>query len=793
MSSDDRRIELADDLAARSDDALTELLSHRPDLASPPPQGTGVLAQRALTAASIGLAGDGLDLLSLAVLEEALRLAVAPEVRTVPAPVTEDDIVGALADRADADDIRCRTTLLLDRALLWGTREALHSGAHTPSALPWRSLHLTGPLADVAPDDLAERLAGLDERSRDLLATLSRGPALGRSRDAAPDADPESPVARLIAAGLLARVDDQTVEIPPMVAQLVRGEPPLRADVLRAPALETPDTPRRFTPRAVDDAAGGEALEVIRHATSLLSTLGRTPASVLRSGALGVRELRRLAKATGLDQRRVAFLVELLGQARLIDAGFPEPPPAGDRGDLAFAPTTSADSWLHSQPDRQWAALVDAWLSMPRRAWQVGEPDRDGNALPALSAELYDSHAPAQRRTILAVLADAAPAAPVTVTAATAALGWRHPHQLRRLTTQVVEATLDEARQLGVVAHHSLTSVGRAALGVGTASDGASADTRDAEATDAAIAAAMRAALPTPVDHFLTQADLTLTVPGPMTPELAEQVELVADLESGGAASVYRVSEESVRRALDAGRSSSELLTMFTTHSRTPVPQSLTYLVEDAARKHGRLRVGVASAFVRCDDAATLAAVLRSDAADRLALRALAPTVAVSPSEVRDVIDALREAGFAPAGEDSSGTLVDLRERGSRVTVSRPRRHPAPRRSVPNTAQLRTVVSRMRSGDRASSATPASGKRAATTAPVRATGGGESATALIQLAMRAHRTLRVGYVDAQGSASRHVITPHSLGAGQLVGVEDGDGTEQRFSLHRITSVELLDG
>ena len=163
----------------------------------------------------------------------------------------------------------------------------------------------------------------------------------------------------------------------------------------------------------------------------------------------------------------------------------------------------------------------------------------------------------------------------------------------------MVGATLDEARAVGVVGHHALTTVGRAVLDADPADD------------DSAVLAAMRKALPAPVDHFLTQADLTITVPGPMTAELAEQVELVADLESGGAASVYRISEDSVRRALDAGRSSSELITMFTTHSRTPVPQSLTYLIEDVARRHGALRVGIASSFIRCEDAATLAAVLR--------------------------------------------------------------------------------------------------------------------------------------------------------------------------------------
>jgi hypothetical protein len=36
------------------------------------------------------------------------------------------------------------------------------------------------------------------------------------------------------------------------------------------------------------------------------------------------------------------------------------------------------------------------------------------------------------------------------------------------------------------------------------------------------------------------------------------------------------------------------------------------------------------------------------------------------------------------------------------------------------------------------------------------------------------------------------VTPKVLGAGQLVAVEEGSDTEQRFSLHRLTSVELLD-
>ncbi|WP_164709715.1 helicase-associated domain-containing protein, partial [Rhodococcus opacus] len=118
--------------------------------------------------------------------------------------------------------------------------------------------------------------------------------------------------------------------------------------------------------------------------------------------------------------------------------------------------------------------------------------------------------------------------------------------------------------------------------------------------------------LPEPVDHVLVQADLTVVAPGPLTPDLLEQITLVADIESAGAASMYRISEDSVRRALDVGMTAAELHSLFATRSRTPVPQSLSYLIDDVARRHGRLRAGVAASFVRCEDPTLLAEVLAS-------------------------------------------------------------------------------------------------------------------------------------------------------------------------------------
>ena len=60
----------------------------------------------------------------------------------------------------------------------------------------------------------------------------------------------------------------------------------------------------------------------------------------------------------------------------------------------------------------------------------------------------------------------------------------------------------------------------------------------------------------------------------------------------------------------------------------------------------------------------------------------LAPTVAMSQAPIAEVLAALRAAGFAPAAEDSTGTIVDIRARGARVPApAAPSAAPAARRA----------------------------------------------------------------------------------------------------------------
>ena len=77
------------------------------------------------------------------------------------------------------------------------------------------------------------------------------------------------------------------------------------------------------------------------------------------------------------------------------------------------------------------------------------------------------------------------------------------------------------------------------------------------------------------------------------------------------------------------------------------MPQPLTYLVDDAARTFGTVRVGAAEAFLRADDEAALTELLHHPKAASLGLRRLAPTVLVSTVPVDVLLPRLRDLGSA--------------------------------------------------------------------------------------------------------------------------------------------------
>ncbi|MEH1166391.1 helicase-associated domain-containing protein [Micromonospora sp. CPCC 205539] len=824
---------LADHLRSLPDEALAALLQLRPDLVVPVPADVSALANRAQSRVSVARALDGLDQFTLQILDAARLTRVAGDGTTATEAVLAMATAGPRPPAPTA--VRAAVDRLRALFLLYGPEHALEVAPAVDEVSPYPA-GLGRPADELDPRTAAlcadpaklrRTLLAAPPSARAILDRLAAGPPVGSVPPGALQAPPlgaddavlsdptnggaptGSPVRWLVDNRLLVPVSagssttSGTVELPREVGLL------LRRDSGPLGPLRTSPPPVAAAPReakAVDSAGAGQTMEVVRHTEGLLEQLAAEPAPVLRSGGIGVRDLRRLARTAGLDEPTTALLLEVAYAAGL--AGEMELPGATTTrygADQQVLPTGGYEVWRAASLAQRWEQLARAWLTMTRQVGLVGRRDDRDRPIAALSAEAERAGATATRRVVLGVLADLEPATAPTAEEVQDLLDWRAPRRSRGREAAHREV-LAEAAQLGVTGLGALTSYGRLLLADLTSADerggedplGLQADVESGDPSSAARA--LDALLPAPVDHFLVQADLTVVVPGPPEPGLAAELEAMTEPESAGGASVHRVTTASIRRALDAGYSADDLHELFRRRSRTPVPQGLSYLVDDVARKHGGLRVGSAGAYLRSDDEALLTEVLADRRLEPLTLRRLAPTVLSTPYVVGRLLGALRDAGYAPVPEDASGSIVLARPRirraPARVPVMTRTLDPlaAPKLPMP---RLLGVVEHIRRGEAAA--------RAARRAPAVVRGGAaglgggpvpahthSEALAVLQQAVRDRALVWVGYVDAHGATASRLVKPVSIGAGYLRAEDERTEMLHTFALHRVTAAVLAD-
>jgi Helicase conserved C-terminal domain len=795
-----------DQLRSLPDEALGALIQLRPDLVVPVPSDISALAVRAQARASVARCLDGLDEFTLRILDAA-RLTRTPD--TALASV---DAILAMAGDAAPGDVRGAIDRLRARFLLHGPETALQVvGAVDevtspyPAGLGRPADYLDAQAAALTADraKLRRTVLAAPPGARAVLDRLAAGPPIGALTGNAAMAEPvrwlveHHALVPISDAGRAPRPDGELVELPREVGLLLRRDTgplgPLR------PEPPAPDGPVREV-KAIDSAGAGQVMEAVRTTETLLEALSAEPAQVLRTGGLGVRDLKRLARTAGVDEPTAALLLEvayaagLLGEADTIGAARAiATSRAGGPVDENFLPTSAYDLWRALSIAHRWEALVRSWLAMTRQPGLVGQRDERDRPINALAPEAERAGAPQARREALAALAGLTPGTAPAVDDVLGLLAWQSPRRARgREATH--RDTLTGAAALGMTALGGITSYARMLLDDATSADTDPLGVRAAVLTSPQSEAVrtLDALLPAPVDHFLLQADLSVVVPGPPEPELANELDVIAEQES---ANLHRVTAASVRRALDVGYSAGDLHALFRRRSRTPVPQTLTYLVDDAARKHGGLRAGSAGSYLRSDDEALIAEALADRRLASLGLRRLAPTVLVSPYQVARLLGALRDAGFAPVAEDAGGTAVlarpKLRRAPSRTRMSARLTDQAgpPALAGP---RLAGVVEQIRRGDMAT--------RAARRAPVtvRAANGQTvpgptsvqqhgQAMAVLQQAVREKARVWVGYVDSHGSNLSRLVRPVSLSAGYLRAEDERTETLHTFALHRITA------
>ncbi|HWS34899.1 MAG TPA: helicase-associated domain-containing protein [Actinoplanes sp.] len=430
--------------------------------------------------------------------------------------------------------------------------------------------------------------------------------------------------------GLLIRTMLSVNAMPREVALALRGD-------FTAPFQPQPPALTLTTadPAAVEQEAAAAATETLAAVTAVVEAMSAGPVPLLRTGGLGVRELRRIAKTSGQDEDRTRLTVELLAAGGLTEVS-----------GSGLTPSTVVDDFTGADPADQLLDVIEDWMTMP--ASPLAPPDPHGPPARVLywaeEEELILTGLRALTiRTLLDVVPEGRSAEPGSLAAR---LRWEGPvlcDQAGEDLERYVTGIWREAHRLGLLAHGSVTRIGRTMAD----SDGDAARER---------AAAM---LPSPRDTVVLQNDLTAVVTGTPSAALLTLLDTVATPESRSGAWTWRFSPASIRAALDAGRGPDELITAITAVAAgARVPQTLTYLIEDVARRHGRVRVLPAGCCLCSDDETLLTEILHSRQLRALSLTRVAPTVLVSAKLPAETLAAVRAAGYAPASVRADGSPV---------------------------------------------------------------------------------------------------------------------------------------
>jgi hypothetical protein len=725
----------SDYLRSVDDAALLDLFTARPDLVTPVPPDIASLAVRACSAPSLARAIDSLNQWQFQVLEAAASLNE---------PFLEKSVV-TLTDK--------EAKTVLEHLVRIGLVYPSDDGMRLPTQL--RDVIGIEP-AGLGPASLAKlKLSDLEDAPADAKKVLERlvwGPPRGSVGDIK---NPGPGVNWLLEKKFLVPLDQRTVVLPREVAIAMRGGKIHKERFITQPEL----IGAKRDERQINLAAIANVSTVLRWVEELLNFWADEPADALRAGGLGVRDLKIISTHLGVDESCTACVAELAYLASLISID------ADDR----ILPSNKFDIWLMQTPADRWQMLASQWLITSRVSGLVGRVEAKNVA--ALGPELDRVNAARVRALTLELLRENQGIAP-DWNSFKEVLSWRAP--VRRnssLQEELAEWTLREAEWLGITGQGAISKFGAQFLN----GDDLSSINED---------------LPKTVDHILIQSDNTAIAPGPLEHEISQALAMMAEIESRGGATVYRFTESTIRRALDHGKTGDEIKTFLIKTSKTPMPQPLEYLIADVAKKHGKLRVGNTSSFIRCEDTALISQIMNDKKLEILALRRIAPEVAICDVDATDAMRLLRECGYLPAAESANGMILTGPKTNRAMTKPRPPRVIG-EVEIPDVESLKTAIRTLRTGEKSTYrqtrlrqvASEALGQLPRTTA-------NETMEVLNQFIID-QKTLSIGYADNNGGVTHRIIDPIRISAGALIARDHATGEVQSFRIPRITGVASL--
>lgn len=461
----------------------------------------------------------------------------------------------------------------------------------------------------------------------------------------------------------------------------------------------------------VDHVAAENAFATATSVAELATMLGTEPARELARGGLGLPDTKRLTAVANTTADRLPALLQLAARAGILTV-------VNGR----WGPTSHAAEWALLPAPQRWGRLAGSWVTSLPNDIRFILADRSHSVW----GEHFEEY-----------------------------LAWLYPAADPKLRARI-DVQVQGASLLGIIADNAPSNPGTQLLVNG----------------QAAAEEAMALSFPADVENVYLQHDLSIVSPGPLAPPLDVRLRIMADVESRAQASTYRVTAESINRALSRGETAASILEFFSGISLTGIPQPLDYLVAESAARFGSLRVGTvtnstmgAVSYIHSDDENLLDTVLVDQRLSSLGLRRSSRGWLVSRF-TRDIVYwSLVDARYPAAAEDGDQQLVQL-DRHTWV------REPAAAADTTSADAATALVARLR-------------EAAAATA-------NDSETPWLQrqieLAIKAKMTLTVTVGMPDGTHIDYLLEPASLAGGRLRARDRKADIERTLPLSYIVAV-----
>lgn len=458
---------------------------------------------------------------------------------------------------------------------------------------------------------------------------------------------PRNPVEELLSAGLLVMEGSVGFQYG---AILVAGD---LLEKLTGQSILTGDIPSEPEWQTVPPE--GQAVRTFgslgRDIAYLMGYLARNPTGRTSKGIIHRTALKNIAKSmTAPNAFYATFVYSVSREAGLIDVAG-----AGD----SYGLSPEGEAWLKNGRDEQLQVLHQAW--MRQRTWVEGAPDLLIDETVFVDSDAVQS----VRETVVALLGDFARGNPVdliTLQSLAAYARYRRWADFPADAEREAEPAATTAGDLDdydrpsekLTAGDLVERVVWALFYLGLVEVVSSQSGTPALVRLTPLGRGAFIGEPYPdqtqeVTTFVVQPNLEIYTPPNLTAEHYYGLFRIADPKGSG---MLALSKESLRKALDRGATTSEIVEFLKEHSSSGLPQNVEYLVREVGGKHGHIRVGHAGLYLVVDDPILLKEIAAQSKLTIRVRKQLADSVAlITGDSVDAVLKQLRQIGYLPVAD----------------------------------------------------------------------------------------------------------------------------------------------